>query len=178
MTHQSTWTFFLTHKFAFSTTQIGVVLATSALAGAVYQARAVGPVVRRLGDKRAAVAGSLLGCVSLTATAFVSVPWLLYLLCAVGVLGSLAGTAAQSWISRAVRADEQGTVQGALAGIGAVAETVVPITAGVAFGWSLTYASPGSVYLGAAVFAAGSALLLAVTPDVRSTSPEQTLDRA
>ncbi|GAB3840967.1 TCR/Tet family MFS transporter [Micromonospora andamanensis] len=178
MTHQSTWTFFLTHTFAFSTTQIGVVLATSALTGAVYQARAVGPVVRRLGDKRAAVAGSLLGCVSLTATAFVSVPWLLYLLCAVGVLGSLAGTAAQSWISRAVRADEQGTVQGALTGIGAVAETVVPITAGVAFGWSLTYASPGSVYLGAAVFAAGSALLLAATPDVRSTSPEQTLDRA
>ncbi|GIJ31149.1 MFS transporter [Micromonospora sediminimaris] len=166
MTHQSTWTFYLTHQFAFSTTQIGLVLAVSALAGVVYQARAVGPVVRRLGDKRAAVAGSLLGLVSLSGTAFVSVPWLLYLMCAVGVLGSLAGAAAQSWISRSVRADEQGTVQGALTGIGAVAETVVPITAGVAFGWSLTYASPGLVYLGAAVFAAGSALLLAATPDV------------
>ncbi len=42
----------------------------------------------------------------------------------------------------------------------------MPITAGVAFGWSLTYASPGLVYLGAAVFAAGAALLLAATPDV------------
>ncbi|WBB90894.1 MFS transporter [Verrucosispora sp. WMMC514] len=166
MTHQSTWTFFLTHQFTFGTTQIGVVLAVSALAGAVYQARAVGPLVRRLGEKRAAVLGSLLGLASLCGTAFVSVPWLLYFLCGVGVLGSLAGVAAQAWISRTARADEQGTVQGALTGIGAVAETVVPITAGVAFGWSLTYASPGSVYLGAAVFAAGAALLLAATPDV------------
>ncbi|MBQ1024814.1 MFS transporter [Micromonospora sp. C95] len=115
---------------------------------------------------RRPVLGSLLGLASLCGTAFVSVPWLLYLLCAVGVLGSLAGAAAQSWIARAVRAEEQGTVQGALTGIGAVAETIVPITAGVAFGWSLTYASPGSVYLGAAVFAAGAALLLATTPDV------------
>ncbi|MBQ1052614.1 MFS transporter [Micromonospora sp. C51] len=172
MTHQSTWTFFLTHQFTFSSTQIGLVLAASALASAVYQARAIGPVVRRLGDKRAAVLGSLLGLASLAGTAFVSVPWLLYLLCAVGVLGSLAGAAAQSWIARTVRADEQGTVQGALTGIGAVAETVVPVTAGVAFGWSLTYASPGLVYLGAAVFAAGAALLLAATPDVAPKAME------
>ncbi|WFE42986.1 hypothetical protein [Verrucosispora sp. WMMD1129] len=88
------------------------------------------------------------------------------------VLGGLLGAAAQSWISRSVRADEQGTVQGALTGIGAVAETVVPITAGLAFGWSLTYAWPGSVYLGAAVFAAGSALLLAATPDVAPRAVE------
>jgi DHA1 family tetracycline resistance protein-like MFS transporter len=168
MTHQSIWTFFLTYQFAWSTAHIGAVMAAGALAGAVFQARAVGPVVRRLGDKRAAVAGSLLGVAALLGTAFVSAPWMLYVLQAVGVLGSVGGAAAQSWISRSVRANEQGTVQGALTGIGAVAETVVPVAAGAAFGWSLAYASPGLVFVGAAAFAAFAALLLAATPDVRT----------
>ncbi|MFC4117466.1 MFS transporter [Nonomuraea zeae] len=168
MIHQSIWTFFLTYQFSWSTAHVGVVMAAGALAGAVFQARAVGPLVRRLGDKRAAVAGSLLGVVALAGTAFVSVPWMLYVVQAVGVLGSVGGAAAQSWISRNVRADEQGTVHGALTGIGAVAETVVPVAAGAVFGWSLAYASPGLVFVGAAVFAALSALLLAVTPDVRT----------
>jgi DHA1 family tetracycline resistance protein-like MFS transporter len=166
MTHQSIWTFFLTYRFSWSTAHVGVVMAAGALAGAVFQARAVGPVVRRLGDKRAAVAGSLVGVAALLGTALVSAPWALYVLQAVGVLGSVGGAAAQSWISRCVRADEQGTVQGALTGIGAVAETVVPVAAGAAFGWSLAYATPGLVFVGAAAFAALSALLMAATPDV------------
>lgn len=170
MTHQSSWTFFLTYQFAWSTAHIGVVMAAGALAGAVFQARAVGPVVRLLGDKRAAVAGSLLGVASLVGTAFVSKPWMLYVLQAIGVLGSVGGAAAQSWISRSVRADEQGTVQGALTGIGAVAETAVPLAAGAAFGWSLAYASPGLVFVGAAAFGAVSALVLAATPDVRAVT--------
>lgn len=144
-----------------------MVLAAGALAGAVFQARAVGPVVRLLGEKRAAVTGSLVGAVSLLGTAFVTVPWLLYVLVAVGVLGSVAGAAAQSWISRIVRADEQGAVQGALTGIGALAETVVPVTAGAAFGWLLAYASPGLIFVAAAGCAALSAALLAGTPDAR-----------
>ncbi|GAA3529804.1 TCR/Tet family MFS transporter [Nonomuraea rosea] len=168
MIHQSTWAFFLTYQFSWSTAHVGVVMAAGALVGAVFQARAVGPVVRWLGDKRAAVAGSLIGVGTLMGTAFVSVPWMLYVLQAVGVLGSVGGAAAQSWISRNVRADEQGTVQGALTGIGAIAETVVPVAAGAAFGWSLAYASPGLVFVGAAAFAALSALLLAATPDVRT----------
>ncbi|MCI4062598.1 MFS transporter [Micromonospora sp. R77] len=167
MTHQSVWTFFLTYRFGWNTTHVGLVLAASALAGAAFQTWAVGPVVGRLGDKRAAVAGSLLGAASLSGTAFVSVPWLLHVLQAVGVLGSVAGVAVQSWISGSVRAHEQGTVQGALTGMGALAETVVPVAAGAAFGWSLAYAAPGLVFVGAAACAALSALLLAATPDAR-----------
>jgi hypothetical protein len=61
MIHQSSRAFFLTYRFGWSTVHIGAVIAAGALAGAVFQARAVGPIVRRLGDRRAAVAGSLLG---------------------------------------------------------------------------------------------------------------------
>jgi MFS transporter, DHA1 family, tetracycline resistance protein len=113
------------------------------------------------------VAGSLLGVLTLAGMALVTAPWMLYALLAVGVLGSVGGAASQSWISRTARADEQGTVQGALTGIGAIAETLVPVAAGAAFGWTLAHASPGLVFAGAAAFAATATLLLATTPEPR-----------
>ena len=164
MTHQSVWAFFLTYRFAWSTAHVGAVMAASALAGAVFEARAVGPIVRWLGDKRAAVAGGLLGVAGSAGTALAGTPWALYLALAVGMLGSVGGAAARSWISGSVRAGEQGSVQGALTGIGAAAETVVPVAAGAAFGWSLAHGSPGLVFAGAAAFGAASVLLLANTP--------------
>jgi MFS transporter, DHA1 family, tetracycline resistance protein len=164
MTHQSIWTFFLATRFGWNTVQIGLLMAASALAGAICQARATGPIVRRLGDKRAAVTGTLISVGTLGATAVVTEPVLLYVVQAAGVLGGVGGAAAQSWISRHVGAAEQGTVQGALTGIGAAAETVVPIVAGAVFGWSLTHAGPGLVFAGAAACTAISALLLATTP--------------
>jgi DHA1 family tetracycline resistance protein-like MFS transporter len=163
MTHQAIWTFFVTYQFAWNTAQVGITMSAGALAGAAFQARAVGPAVRWLGDKRAAVIGSAFGAAGLAATAFVTVPWTIYLLQAVGVLGSIGGAAAQSWISRATGADEQGTVNGALTGSSAIAEMVVPVAAGAAFAWSLTHSLAGLVFVGAAFFAAASTLILAAT---------------
>ncbi|SDT29400.1 MFS transporter [Actinoplanes derwentensis] len=164
MIHQSLWSFFLTVHFLFSTAHVGVLMAASALAGALFQSLAVGPITRRLGDKRAAVAGGLLGAVSFLGTAVASSPWMLYTALAVGVLGSFGGAAAQSWISRVTGPDEQGTVQGALTGVGAMAEAVVPVTAGVAFGGLLSYGNPGLLFAGAAALAVVAALLHAATP--------------
>ncbi|GGN59173.1 tetracycline resistance MFS efflux pump [Actinoplanes lobatus] len=161
MIFQSVWAFFLTYRFTWSTAHVGTVMAASALAGALFQARAVGGIVRRLGDKRAAVGGGLISATTLLGTAFAAQPWQLYTILAVGVLGSVGGAAAQSWISRTVGDDEQGTVQGALTGIGAAAETVVPVVAGVVFGSSLAYGSAGLIFVVAAAFAGWSVLITA-----------------
>ena len=53
MTSQVIWTFSSTVRFGWSTAQVGAVMAAGALAGVVF-GPAVGPLVRRLGDKRAA----------------------------------------------------------------------------------------------------------------------------
>ncbi|GIE82249.1 hypothetical protein Aph02nite_81990 [Actinoplanes philippinensis] len=163
MIHQSVWSFFLTVQFAWSTAHIGVVMATAALAGAIFQARAVSGIVRRLGDRRAAIAGSLIGAVSLTGIAFTTAPWMLYTWQAVGVAGSFGGVATQSWISRTIGADEQGTVQGALTGVSAIAEACVPVTAGVVFGSLIGYGHPPLIFAAAALFAAAATTLLTMT---------------
>lgn len=161
MIHQSTWAFFLTYQFAWGTEHVGVVMAADALAGVLFQARAVEPVVRRLGEKPAAVLGTVIGVVSFLGTAFVTAPWALYLLMGLGVTSAIGGAAASSWLSRSIGPDEQGTVQGALTSLSAVAEMVVPLAAGAVFAWT----DPGTVYLGAAAFTALSALLLARTQE-------------
>lgn len=164
MTSQVIWTFFVTYQFGWSTAHVGVVMAAGAVAGAAFQARLVGPAVRWLGERRAAVLGGAVGALTLAGTAFVSVPWALYALQAAGVLASVGAAAAQSWLSRAAGPDEQGTVQGAVTGIGALAETAIPVAATAVFAWSLTHALPGLVFLAAAGFAAASTLVLARTP--------------
>ncbi|WP_189334149.1 MFS transporter [Actinoplanes ianthinogenes] len=172
MIHQATWAFFLTYRFGWDTTHVGLVIAAVALAGALFQARAVGPVVRRLGEKRTAVGGGLLSVTTFFGTAFASTPGQLYPLLTVGVLASAGGAAAQSWISGTAGADEQGTVQGGLSAIGAVAEAVVPLAAGVAFGALVAYGKPGLIFVVAATLAAASTVLLALTPageSVRTT---------
>ncbi|GIE31035.1 tetracycline resistance MFS efflux pump [Actinoplanes italicus] len=165
MIHQSVWSFFLAVQFAWTTAHIGAVMAAGALAGALFQARAVAPIVRRLGDRRSAIAGNLIGVISLTVTAVATTPWMLYTAQAIGVTASFGGAAAQSWISRNIRVSEQGTVQGALTGVGAIAEACVPVTAGVAFASLIAYGSPALIFVGAALFAAAGTILLATVPE-------------
>jgi DHA1 family tetracycline resistance protein-like MFS transporter len=163
--HQAVWTFFVTHQFAWGTAHLGATMACGALAGVAFQAKAVGPVVGLLGDKRAAVAGSLCAAVSLALTAVVSAPWMVYALQALGVLGLVAGAATQSWISRAASAAGQGAVNGALTSTAALAEMSVPVAAGALFAWSVAHGVPGAVFAVAAVFTITATLVLAGTRD-------------
>ncbi|WP_433064160.1 MFS transporter [Dactylosporangium sp. CS-033363] len=155
MTNQAVWTYLVTSRFGWDTAHLGVVMAAGALVGVGFQARLVGPLVRVLGEKRAAVLGSALGVVVLAGTAFVEVPAALYVLQALGVLASVGSAAAQAWLSEATGPDEQGAVQGVFTGIGALAEAAVPIAAGAAFAFS-----PGLPFLAAAAFALGSTVVL------------------
>ncbi|MEV6925119.1 MFS transporter [Dactylosporangium sp. NPDC051485] len=164
ITGQVLWTFLVVHRFAWSTAHLGLVMAAAALAGALFQALATGPVVRRLGDRRAAILGGAVGVLTLAGTALAAASWEIYALQAVGLLGSVGGAAARSWLSQATGDDEQGTVQGAVTAIGALADTAVPAAAAALFAWSLAGPLPGLPFLVAAAFAAASALLLAATP--------------
>jgi DHA1 family tetracycline resistance protein-like MFS transporter len=173
---QALWTFFVTFQLAWGTARTGLVMAVGALAGALFSARAIGPVVRVLGDKRAAVIGATLSAATLTGTAFATSAGHIYALQALGLLAGIGGAAAQSWISRTTGACEQGTVQGALTSGAALAEAVIPALASALFAWSLPVGFPGLPFLAAAVFAACGAGLLAVTrpPADLAISPHNT----
>jgi MFS transporter, DHA1 family, tetracycline resistance protein len=160
---QALWTFLVTFQLGWGTARTGLVMAAGALAGALFSARAIGPVVRVLGDKRAAVLGAALSTVTFAGIAFASSAIDIYVLQGVGVLAGIGGASAQSWISRVTGAAEQGTVQGALTSGSALAEAVIPAVASALFAWSLPRGFPGLPFLAAAVFAAAGAIVLALT---------------
>jgi DHA1 family tetracycline resistance protein-like MFS transporter len=170
--HQALWTFLVTFQLAWGTARTGLVMAAGALAGALFSARAIGPVVRVLGDKRAAVLGGSLSTVAFVGYAFATSTGQFYTFQAIGVLSGIGGAAAQSWISRSTGADEQGTVQGALTSGAALAEAVIPAAASALFAWSLPYGFPGLPFLAAGVFAAGGAVVLAMTLVSRGTGAD------
>jgi len=163
MTNQVTWTFVMIARFGWGTGTVGAVLAASSLLSALVAVKVSGPYARRLGVRRAAVASALAGAVSLAGFGLVG-PWFIVPMMGLGALAAVGGNASQTWITEACGTDEQGTVQGALTGISAIAEAGVPPVATAIFAWSLAVPMPGLVLVLAGMVAAASALVLARAP--------------
>jgi len=163
MANQVTWTFVMVARFGWRTGTVGAVLATSSLLGALVSVKLSGPYVRRLGLRRATVVSACAGAVSLAGFGLAA-PWLIVPMMGLGSVATLGGNASQTWISEAAGADEQGTVNGALTGMSAIAEAGVPTVATAVFAWSLAVPLPGLVLVLASAVAAGSALAFARAP--------------
>ena len=163
MANQVTWTFVMVARFGWRTGTVGAVLATSSLLGALVSVKLSGPYVRRLGLRRATVVSACAGAVSLAGFGLAA-PWLIVPMMGLGSVAALGSNASQTWISEAAGADEQGTVNGALTGMSAIAEAGVPTVATAVFAWSLAVPLPGLVLVLAGAVAAGSALAFARAP--------------
>ena len=164
ITNQVMWVFVMVARFGWPTTTIGGVLAASSVIGAVVAAKVSGPFVRRLGLRRASVVSALAGAVSLAGFGLVPSGPLIVACMAVGSVAAIGHTATQSWITGVTGDDEQGTVQGALTGISAIAETAVPVAATTVFAWSLRIPMPGLILILAAAFAVAAAVTMSRAP--------------
>jgi DHA1 family tetracycline resistance protein-like MFS transporter len=163
MANQVTWTFVMIARFGWHTGTVGAVLAASSLLGTLVSVKLSGPYVRRLGVRRATIVSAWAGAASLAGFGLVG-PWFIVPMMGLGSVAALGGNASQTWITEASGTDEQGTVQGALTGISAIAEAGVPAAATTIFAWSLAIPLPGLVLVLAGTVAALSALVLARAP--------------
>lgn len=123
----STWTYYVIHKFAWSEAQVGLGLAAVGLASAVVSGTLVGPIVRRLGETRAAAAGLVLTAISFFGYAFASAGWMLFPWIALGAFMGLVMPALRGMLSRAVPEDQQGELQGALSSLMGLTAIVAPL---------------------------------------------------
>jgi MFS transporter, DHA1 family, tetracycline resistance protein len=164
MANQVLWTFVMTSRFGWTTARLGSVMAINALAIATVQATLAGPYTRWLGQRRTAIAGAFLGAADLMAFGLVTRDWLVYPLLALGVFAAIGGPAGQAWISDLAGPQEQGTLQGALTGISAIAEASVPIVAMSVFAWTLSWRQPGLTLMCAGVSALAAALIMTRAP--------------
>jgi len=169
LAHQSlpaTWVLYTRHRFDWTVGQTGYSLALVGLTAALVQGGLTRVLVPRLGERKAATLGLAISGLSFTGYGLATEGWMMYALIVVGSLGGITGPAVQALISRSVGADEQGGVQGSLAGLASVAGILGPPLATTLFshfiGGEAAVNLPGAAFFSSALLVI-IALILAAT---------------
>lgn len=150
-------------RYGWGPGQVGAVLALVGAMDMSVQGLLVGPVVKRLGDRRTMVIGLTFGAVGLAAMGLAPNGWLFVLAMLPSALWGLAMPTIQSLMTRRVSESEQGQLQGANNSVGSIAGIMSPLFFGAVYSASVGE-SPilpfiGSAFLmAAAVLAAGAVL--------------------
>jgi DHA1 family tetracycline resistance protein-like MFS transporter len=180
----ATWALYTALRYGWSKTAVGLSLAIVGLGAAIVQgglARRIIPALGPgpVGERRAVVMGGAIAVLAYAGYASATEGWMIYAIIAVASLGGVAQPALQALITRSVRPDEQGAVQGSLTALGNVAMVIGPLLATKVFAAftaeGAAYQVPGaSFYLGSLLALIGLSVAARVlarhTPSAASTS--------
>lgn len=165
--YPATWAFWGMAKFGWSEAMVGLTLAVFGLITAGFQAGLAGPVVGWLGERRAALAGLVIGAIAAfgygLAGSFLAVMVLVVFHAPEGLVNPVL----QSMLSRAVPEDGQGELQGGLAAIGNIAMLTGTLVLSQVFGYfmgpAVAHPTPDMAYYVAGVGLGVTALLFRLT---------------
>ena len=147
-------------RFHWNPQQNGFALAAAGIGSAVVQGLLLRRIIRRLGERRAALAGyALAGCAYLC-FAFAGAGWMIFAGVGLQAFGAISSPAIQAIISARAGPDRQGRVQGALSSLQGLTAIFSPLVAGWLFGL-FTGADTPVYFPGAPFLFAGLAYVLA-----------------
>ncbi len=159
---EMTWVLFSTYRFHWGPKEIGISLAAVGVMFVVGQGFLVRLLLPRLGERRAIIMGLLVSAVLMASYGIITQGWMIYPLIALGVFGwVIAQPAVMGIMSKAVPANEQGLLQGALASLTSLTSIVgPPIWTGL-FGYFVSSAAP-IIIPGAAFFVSSAVFFIAL----------------
>lgn len=123
----SIWAYFTTEAYGWNAQWIGISLAAFGLCMAVAQGTLVGPIIRRLGERRTVLLGSAFETGTYSFLAFNTAGWLALASTPITAMGGITGPALQAMGSRATPEDQQGELQGILTSLNALAMILAPL---------------------------------------------------
>ena len=112
--YPSVFVLFADYRFQWGPREVAWVLAMVGVFSVIVQGGLMGPVVKRLGERRALLFGLACGVVGFVIYGFAGVGWVFLVGIPISALWGFAGPATQALITRQVGADVQGRIQGAL----------------------------------------------------------------
>ncbi len=154
---QSTWALYTEHRFHWGTREVGLSLTVVGLAAGLVQGGFIRQIVPRLGERRSLLVGLAITVVSFVLYGLAPVGWVMYIIPFFGAFGGIAQPSAQSIITGAVGADEQGMIQGAIGSLNALTGVFGPLIATNAFGYFSSERAP--IYLPGAAFFIGASFI-------------------
>jgi DHA1 family tetracycline resistance protein-like MFS transporter len=169
----SVFVLYAAYRYGWGETKVGLTLAFVGICSALVQGLLIGPVVARLGTRRALIGGLLTGGLGMAIYGLApSGPWF-WVGVPVMALWGLAGPALQEMMSRRVSSSEQGQLQGATNSLHSITGLIGPAMFTGAFA-HLIDELPGAPFLLAAtllVAAAGVAWVVTARSPRGGPSP-------
>ncbi len=167
---ETTWVLFTAYRFHWNGTQIGLSLAMVGVMFVVGQGGLVRIVVPRLGERRAVLFGLCASAMGISLYGIVPEGWMVYPVMILGLFGwTIAQPALMGLMSRAVPADEQGLLQGAVASASSLTSIAAPPVWTGIFAYFVSASAP-AIIPGAAFFAAALVFVLAFILASRTAS--------
>ena len=151
------WSFFGKERFGWDPATIGLSLGLFGIMLAIVQGVLIRPIMRFLGERGTVVYGHVFDVCAFVALAFVTSGTLALVLVPLAALAAVITPALQGIMSKAVGADAQGELQGALTSVSAMAMILSPM---VMTGTFAAFTAPGTaLYLPGAPFLLSAGLV-------------------
>ena len=141
---QSTWALYTDYRYHWTPLQIGLSLMFVGVASGLVQATLVKKIVPKIGDTRAIIVGLCISFLAQIGYGLAPYGWVIYAIICFGCFAGIAQPALQSYITKHVPPNEQGTVQGVISGLASLAGIPGPFIASHSFGWAI---APHDVHL-------------------------------
>lgn len=133
---------YTTYRYGWDTKTVGLTLAAVGVATIIVQAGLIRPVVARLGQQRALLAGLSFGALGFAIYGLAPTGSIYWLGIPFMALWGLSGPTMQGLITQRVSAEEQGQLQGALASLVGIAGLIGPIIFTYTFAHFIDPATP------------------------------------
>ncbi len=149
------------YRYEWGPRDVGLALAFIGLCTAVVQGGLVGPVVRRLGERRSVLLGLCSSVVAYAGYALAPSGAWLYAVVPFGAMAGFFGPALQSLMTQRVDPQEQGRLQGVNGSLLGIAGLFAPGMFTFAFAYAIEQPRESALYLPGAPFVLASAIVLA-----------------
>jgi DHA1 family tetracycline resistance protein-like MFS transporter len=154
----STFVLYATYRYGWDTTTVGATLALVGICSMAVQGTAIGPIVKRFGERRALLLGLACGAAGFLIFGAAPTGALFWLGIPLMALWGVAGAATQALMTRLVSPDHQGQLQGATSSVQSVSQLVGPFLFTLTFAYFIGSDAP--LKLPGAPFLLASVLLL------------------
>lgn len=173
----TTFVLYADYRYGWGPREVGLTLGLVGVCNAVVQAVLVAKIVGRFGERRALLAGLLFGAFGFAWQGLAPTGLLSLLALPLLALWGCAGPSSQALMTRQVDAQEQGRLQGSLAGVVSMAGIIGPELYTKVFGWGIATNASWHVP-GAAFFVAAALLCIGVVVAWRATAARHPRDTA
>ncbi len=125
--YPSVFVLFADYRFQWGPREVAWVLAMVGVFSVIVQAGLIGPLVKRMGERRALLFGLACGVAGFVIYGFAPLGWVFLVGIPISALWGMAGPATQALITQQVGADVQGRIQGALSSLVSLAGIFAPM---------------------------------------------------